>query len=414
MAGYEKPRLRSCSDRRSVQRNTIVLRLFISLVISTLFAFSLNLLLPRANAFDVGYLSGYMSSFLTIWSVVIGQFFFPMKIQPSQVFNVVAMPFHRSHVSHMRMDRLRRCPSYRDPSLIPYPFSRFVSILRPSFSVLGAIASRFLAPLLPLPGRLFGFGRSWSGSNNHHRTIYVAQIRLSGRLFDFLHRLYRSDNQYWSIYVAQIRLSGCVFDFLNSWYHSGSNRSTNYVAHAPVVRLRGGASSDGETSDEDDFAVESDAPGPSGKRKLKPKPSNPRKSAKMKGKARAVEVEADRGIQCSPECLEFQGKTLTVDAMVKKQCQDSWTGPTGSRNPKHLAEVVVLDDGIAIDCRRSNLSCGAFFTCSMAASDYLEGFERSEDDSEDLVSAPVRAAKSAEAGSLIAIATEYVLPERQL
>ncbi|KAJ6517543.1 hypothetical protein C8R47DRAFT_1205760 [Mycena vitilis] len=91
--------------------------------------------------------------------------------------------------------------------------------------------------------------------------------------------------------------------------------------------------------------------------------------------------------------------------MVKKQ--DSWTGPTGSRNPKHLAEVVVLDDGIAIDCRRSNLSCGAFFTCSMAASDYLEGFERSEDDSEDLVSAPVRAAKSAEAGSLIAIATEF-------
>ncbi|KAJ6454741.1 hypothetical protein C8R47DRAFT_1252140 [Mycena vitilis] len=368
-----------------------------------------------------------MSSFLTIWSVVIGQFFFPMKIQPSQVFNVVAMPFHRSHVSHMRMDRLRRCPSYRDPSLIPYPFSRFVSILRPSFSVLGAIASRFLAPLLPLPGRLFGFGRSWSGSNNHHRTIYVAQIRLSGRLFDFLHRLYRSDNQYWSIYVAQIRLSGCVFDFLNSWYHSGSNRSTNYVAHAPVVRLRGGASSDGETSDEDDFAVESDAPGPSGKRKLKPKPSNPRKSAKMKGKARAVEVEADRGIQVTlgrgkasgiyvdeliyigtaPETWEPSDhrKTLTVDAMVKKQ--DSWTGPTGSRNPKHLAEVVVLDDGIAIDCRRSNLSCGAFFTCSMAASDYLEGFERSEDDSEDLVSAPVRAAKSAEAGSLIAIATEF-------
>ncbi|KAJ7634204.1 hypothetical protein DFH06DRAFT_1336760 [Mycena polygramma] len=91
--------------------------------------------------------------------------------------------------------------------------------------------------------------------------------------------------------------------------------------------------------------------------------------------------------------------------MVKKQ--DSWTGTTGSRKAKHLAEVVVLDDGIAIDCRRSNLSCGGFFTCSIAASDYLAGFERSEDDSEDLVSAPVRAAKSAEASSLIAIATEF-------
>ncbi|KAJ7875131.1 hypothetical protein B0H14DRAFT_3437317 [Mycena olivaceomarginata] len=54
-------------------------------------------------------------------------------------------------------------------------------------------------------------------------------------------------------------------------------------------------------------------------------------------------------------------------------------GPTGSRNVDKLAEVLILDDGVMMDCH------------------YLDGFERWEDDSQDLISAPISAAKSAEA-----------------
>lgn len=74
--------------------------------------------------------------------------------------------------------------------------------------------------------------------------------------------------------------------------------------------------------------------------------------------------------------------------------------------PEKLAEVLILDENAIVSCRRSNLTCGGAFTCSFTAEDHLAGFERWDDESEDLVSAPIRAAKVAEAGSLVAIATE--------
>jgi hypothetical protein len=93
------------------------------------------------------------------------------------------------------------------------------------------------------------------------------------------------------------------------------------------------------------------------------------------------------------------------------QCQDSLSGPTGSKT-KSLAQVIILEDKddwpMIMDCRRSNLSCGGFYTCSLADEDYLDSFERCGTDSQDFVSAPIRTAKMAEAGSLVAIATEYL------
>ncbi|KAJ7733189.1 hypothetical protein B0H14DRAFT_2639676 [Mycena olivaceomarginata] len=207
------------------------------------------------------------------------------------------------------------------------------------------------------------------------------------------------------------------------------------------MRLRGGSSSDDEDDD-----CNSDNPGPSNhkrKRNLTVNHSRSRESA-VKATDR-ISNTTEPGIQItlgnpsaqnpnktgiyvdrvvnldsapevwevldeSPGCLEFQHKVQTIDAMVKRQCQDSLSGPTGSKT-KSLAQVIILEDEddwpMIMDCRRSNLSCGGFYTCSLADEDYLDSFERCGTDSQDFVSAPVRTAKMAEAGSLVAIATEF-------
>ncbi|KAJ7727651.1 hypothetical protein DFH07DRAFT_782395 [Mycena maculata] len=223
------------------------------------------------------------------------------------------------------------------------------------------------------------------------------------------------------------------------------------VTHGPVLRLRGGYSSDPDSDEE------SETPSPSNKRKRKlssPKPCKSRN--KGKGKAHAdsdseiagIRVTVGKGKQqgmyvdevChidytpeswavppsdhriayvidlsdSPDCLGSGSKRSTVDPFIKKQCQDSLTGPTGSHNPDKLAEVLILDESYYVDCRRSNLTCGGAFVCSLAAEDHLDDCERWDDDLEDLISAPICAAKSAEAGgSLIALATQFVLPSYQ-
>ncbi|KAJ7744261.1 hypothetical protein DFH07DRAFT_963793 [Mycena maculata] len=212
------------------------------------------------------------------------------------------------------------------------------------------------------------------------------------------------------------------------------------VTHGPALRLRGGYSSDPDK--------ESETPSPSNKRKRKLSSPKPRKSRnKGKGKAHGdsdseiagIRVTVGKGKQqgmyvdevChidytpeswavppsdhhiayvidlsdSPDCLGSGSKRFTVDAFIKKQ--DSLTGPTGSRNPDKLAEVLILDEGYYVDCRRSNLTCGGAFVCSLAAEDHLDDCKRWDDDLEDLISAPIRAAKSAEAGSLIALATQF-------
>ncbi|KAJ7867547.1 hypothetical protein B0H14DRAFT_3132882 [Mycena olivaceomarginata] len=230
-----------------------------------------------------------------------------------------------------------------------------------------------------------------------------------------------------------------------------SDKSLVYLDHTPVMRLRGGSSSDDEDDD-----CDSDSPGPSNhkcKRNLTVNHSRSRKSA-VKATDR-ISNTTEPGIQITlgnpsaqnpnktgiyvdrvvnldsapevwevldervayildvsdtPGCLEFQHKVQTINAMVKKQRQDSLSGPTGSKT-KSLAQVIILEDKddwpMIMDCRRSNLSCGGFYTCSLADEDYLDSFERCGTDSQDFFFGTDSHSQMAEAGSLIAIATEF-------
>ncbi|KAJ7853942.1 hypothetical protein B0H14DRAFT_3652724 [Mycena olivaceomarginata] len=221
--------------------------------------------------------------------------------------------------------------------------------------------------------------------------------------------------------LTSIHCFNVVKSFSFGKYNSTqSDKSLVYLDHTPVMRLRGGSSSDDEDDD-----CDSDSPGPSNhkcKRNLTVNHSRSRKSA-VKATDR-ISNTTEPGIQITlgnpsaqnpnktgiyvdrvvnldsapevwevldervayildvsdtPGCLEFQHKVQTINAMVKKQRQDSLSGPTGSKT-KSLAQVIILEDKddwpMIMDCRRSNLSCGGFYTCSLADEDYLDSFER--------------------------------------
>ncbi|KAJ6601964.1 hypothetical protein DFH09DRAFT_1069509 [Mycena vulgaris] len=132
-------------------------------------------------------------------------------------------------------------------------------------------------------------------------------------------------------------------------------------------------------------------------------------------------------VTATPECLQAPRRQMSVDGYAKKQasvqwnivndakksilqCQDTWNGPTGNKK-RGLAKVTILDEGAIVECRRSNLRCNGFFTCSLASDDFLSDFERWEDDSvsatQDLISGPTRTAKIAEASDVAAVATAF-------
>ncbi|KAJ7904875.1 hypothetical protein B0H13DRAFT_1881553 [Mycena leptocephala] len=98
-----------------------------------------------------------MACYLTICTVVLGQFFSPAPgIKPSQLFDVSPRHFCRSHVSHMRIDRLRRCPGYQDPRLSCYSFSDFLTVPR-----------RFLSAIIAIPQNLHPFWATQSTFGTH-------------------------------------------------------------------------------------------------------------------------------------------------------------------------------------------------------------------------------------------------------
>jgi hypothetical protein len=132
-------------------------------------------------------------------------------------------------------------------------------------------------------------------------------------------------------------------------------------------------------------------------------------------------------VSANPDCLRGKAsKTRSVDRQVKKQvglqkpvvlfsnrlqkCQDAWNGGTGSKK-SGLAKVTILDEGRIVECRRSNLTCSGFFSCSLADMNHLTDFERwdcSGSATQDLLSAPTRAAKVAEANDVMLIAAAYI------
>jgi hypothetical protein len=88
-----------------------------------------------------------------------------------------------------------------------------------------------------------------------------------------------------------------------------------------------------------------------------------------------------------------------LNANYLSQCQDVWTGPTGSKKTG-LALVTILDEGKVIQCRRSNLKCNGFYTCSLASPDHPPGLERWDVESDtatrELISGPMFESKNAE------------------
>ncbi|KAJ7231611.1 hypothetical protein C8J57DRAFT_1250974 [Mycena rebaudengoi] len=159
----------------------------------------------------------------------------------------------------------------------------------------------------------------------------------------------------------------------------------NRPVFAPALRFRGGCASGDDDSGSDgsdsaEFECESDAAETSVKRKRKPAVQWPWKSThEGKGKARAISVKT--------------GIRVTIGK--------------GRNNGMYVDEVIHLDH--ALECclpwfKPDVWGLFYMFCCNPRLS---SGFERWDDNSDDLISAPIRAAKSAESRSLIAIATEF-------
>ncbi|KAF8175301.1 hypothetical protein K438DRAFT_1979860 [Mycena galopus ATCC 62051] len=110
----------------------------------------------------------------------------------------------------------------------------------------------------------------------------------------------------------------------------------------------------------------------------------------------------------TPELLRDGDTLMTVDALIKKECQDAWDGPTGTSNNK-LAKVVILDPDDIVLCRRSNLTCNSCYKCSLAAEDFLANCQRwsSTDEQHLHVFADTRTAKALESSSVAATASAF-------
>ncbi|KAJ6543252.1 hypothetical protein DFH09DRAFT_1088950 [Mycena vulgaris] len=234
------------------------------------------------------------------------------------VFNFGLGHYHRSHVSHMRIDRFRHLSGYHDPSV--YCFS---------LQDLLVIASQWLFNFVLSP---------WILGLNHfdhsrHQVLHSVHLLRSASDSSKDHDSHPGDPD---LFTSDIL-------------------PAMYLSHSPALRLHGGHESD-EDSD-------SDLPRPSSKRKRKVSSVKPRKSNnKGKGKGRAEpESETELGLRVtvgkgrdkgmyveevvqldyvpelwfiphtnhpiahivdlsdSPECLEPK----TIDVFIKKQCQDS-------------------------------------------------------------------------------------------
>ncbi|KAJ7024117.1 hypothetical protein C8F04DRAFT_1401328 [Mycena alexandri] len=353
-----------------------------------------------------------------------------MSVKMTSVFNVARIPFTRSHVSHMRVDRLRRHSAYVKPKWTFISFGQLLVLL-----------SSWFLRCFPL----YGFEPTPASVNsNGTRTSDISTLFIHLQGHRRSHGPFGSDSDS----DGEFEGSDCCVAAQNwvHFQHLSDASGDRLGCYAPAMRLRGGQGSDSEDSDDD---CDSDSPGPPKKLKIDARAKKQATKSKGKGKAKADTAVVDPGIRVTlagrngapgmfvdevidiyeapecwdipqhhrvayildlsttPECLQLGKKTMTMDGHAKKQCQDAWDGGTGSKK-QGLAKVTVLDKGAAIACRRSNLTCNGFYSCSLAAPDHLADFERwdsSGSATKDLISDPSRAAKIAEANDVVAIAT---------
>ncbi|KAJ7148363.1 hypothetical protein C8R46DRAFT_1044904 [Mycena filopes] len=116
-------------------------------------------------------------------------------------------------------------------------------------------------------------------------------------------------------------------------------------------------------------------------------------------------------LSATPQLLHVDGHLLTLDAYLKKECQDAFMGPTGSKAQGKLAKVVIFDrdSDDPVLCRRSTLTCNGCYTCSLAANTFLDNCNRWDDTEEThlQISAPAMAARAAEATSVASTASAF-------
>ncbi|KAJ7505079.1 hypothetical protein B0H11DRAFT_1980187 [Mycena galericulata] len=473
MSGYEKPRLRLSSTTRSSQHLSFLFRLFLTLCTSIILGCVVTHFLPTTNAFELSYSLSYFSAFFSIYLTILAQFYAPVHIKMTDFFSLGHRVYNRSHISHMRIDRFRRLPGYSQPSLEPFWALHFFSWAWNWLSVTVVSPQQF-SPLniqiiiLRLGHNTCVDSASEGGSGN----IRSNDACYPGKHPDNLNGGFQGNLKLHQTRNFSPDHSGVVSDDEDnhpSLSHGPSSRprvgstSDDYssehvkyclsISYGAPSRLRGGQTSDDDSSS----AAESDAP----KRKRKGasilKPRKRPSSSRSKGKAKATDTGSDseQGIRVTakskkrrtggmfvdeiihltaalesydvpasthrvafildlsdtPELLSAGRKLLTVDGFIKKECQDSFSGPTGSTSERSLAKVIILneDSDEPVLCRRSTLTCSGCYKCSLAANDFLESCSRwdNSDETEGTVFAPVLAAKALEASSVAATASAF-------
>ncbi|KAJ7159803.1 hypothetical protein C8R43DRAFT_1124172 [Mycena crocata] len=202
------------------------------------------------------------------------------------------------------------------------------------------------------------------------------------------------------------------------------------VSCGPALCLCGGQGSDDSESEPD-----SDTPKHKHKSSVSTKPRKHQNKAKAKGKVKAVDPGSDsefgirvmaestkrRGggilvdkiirIESVPESWDVPPSCGVLDGFIKKEHQDSFTGPTGARAERGLAKVIILDNDFDIPgpCRRSILTCSGCYKCTLAAADFLDDCKHwdATDAPHVPISGPIMDAKTAEAVSVAAVASAF-------
>ncbi|KAJ7692956.1 hypothetical protein B0H16DRAFT_1849836 [Mycena metata] len=337
--------------------------------------------IPNENVLDDAQTAVYLSAFNFLWLSVLGHFVAPMSFRWPNLLNLSCPRFTRSHVSHMRVDRLRRHPTYVNAKSNSLFLAHFF-LLFSSWMAQSSLACHFSHPNASV-----NVMNNWADDGDTD--------------FESFHYDYFDTTK-------QMR---------------GNEDCVNLSSLGLSMRLRGGQGSDSEDSDDSNASA---SPRPSKKRKVAARKRTATAKAKGKSKASPVAdsglrvtlagangapgmfvdevIDLDTAPECwdvpqfhriayildvsaTPDCLRGKGaKTRTVDAHVKKQCQDAWVGGTGSKK-SGLAKVTILDEG----------------------EDYLSDFERwdSPGSAAQDVSAANRAAKVAEATDVVVIATAF-------
>ncbi|KAJ6612225.1 hypothetical protein B0H10DRAFT_1952502 [Mycena sp. CBHHK59/15] len=453
-SGYEKPRLRPSSNARSLQHLGIIFRVFLTLLISTVLGCSLSHYFSANDPLDTSYLSMYLSGFCTVWLSVLA--YRRPSNKPIGLGRLFWITWILGIVTHIYTVLCHV------PSAAPNPRNRNPP---PLCGLILNSPGGCISDDSDSESKFGDFGHDSSSSFTSPSCFAVACGSENPPC--------ENDGDGFRCNISQPRIYGPAFRFRGGCGSddSSSEVEDHYppVSHGPAFRFRGGCTSDDSSSEPDDDTSKRKR---KANGKVKPRKRASTSTNKGKGKAADSDSDAEQGIRVTakserrrtggmfvdevipitlvpeswdvpaatnrvayildlsgtPKLLQSGRKTLTVDAFIKKevfefslsifgsipdniQCQDSFTGPTGSKSDRSLAKVMILNDDSdePVLCRRSTLTCSGCYKCTLASDDFLEDCRRWDDTDapHSLISAPIMTAKASEANSVAAIASAF-------